>query len=122
MPSTEIVMTEISLTFIKPLPLYHKVKPYAFHVLPKEALPEDRSNIETETIGGIDLTDLRGLDADELDYEKETFRFVRDLTSSEDLLTSDVPDIIGYCERMVKFVRKEFDADHVICYDIRVRI
>lgn len=115
-------MTSISLLFIRPLALYETTKPYTFHELPANVSEEERSNVENIKAGNIHVIDARTLADNELSYEDHRFRFVKHEASSTYSFSTE-PDLLReYCKKIIGLVSEEFEAERVLCYDIRVRL
>jgi len=113
-------MCSISLEYISPLPLYDTVKPYGFNVVLNGIPEEAQSNIQTTQYHNIPLFDARSNALDSFSYEKQGFRFLTHAASSTCLFSLEPEFLSKYCEQMVDFIRGEFGAEHVICYDLRV--
>jgi hypothetical protein len=113
-------MSLISLSFIDPIPLYEKVKPYAIHVALPNVPASEQTNLVTVERHDIPLIDARTLEDDELTYESSGFQFKHLPALSTREFSTNAESLDQYCRKMLAFVKKEFDAEAVMCYDVRV--
>jgi hypothetical protein len=113
-------MPQISLTFIDPIPLYEKVKPYAIHVALPNVPASEQTNLVTTERHNIPLIDARTLEAGELTYKNYGFQFKYMPALSKREFSTDAESLDHYCRKMLAFVKEEFEADAVMCYDVRV--
>ena len=105
---------------LKDLPLYKREKPYLV-LLPAQVESDLESvktdNLEFETRNGIHITDIRG---HEEEYRLlingfEVMRHASALSSFQDLA-----DIQTYKTETESLLKAKFDADKVVCWDVKV--
>lgn len=112
-------MSAISLSYIAPLQLYDVEKPFGFNIdlgIPDEA----QSNLQYDIHNNICLTDVRELVAGSLSCDEQGFKFVSHPQSSTYTFDPSPSGLRKYCQRMLEFVKEEFQAEKCFCYDIRV--
>ena len=109
-----------SLTFLKDLPLYKQEKPYFVLLAQQDENDSNNhriSNLEFEEITGIEILDLREMSGD-LSLERSGFQLVQ--LKSAHLLVENHEQIEAYRTETEAFLRAEFDALKVTCWEIRV--
>ena len=109
-----------NMTHLKDLPLYKREKPYL--VLLPAQVESDLENVKTdnlefETRPGIHITDIRG---HEEEYRLLTNGF--EITPHASVLSDfhDVTDIQTYKAETESFSKTKFNADKVVCWDVKV--
>ncbi|KAL6837240.1 hypothetical protein V8C40DRAFT_260264 [Trichoderma camerunense] len=108
----------ISLEYIADLDLYKLEKPYFLTQIPGfEA--EESTNLKYSTKDGITLSDCRGHES-EFTLDTHSFSFDR-VPLSVDYDKTTQADT-KYMRDMVEYAQERFQADRVICYDIRRRL
>ncbi|KAH6714498.1 hypothetical protein BKA61DRAFT_655958 [Leptodontidium sp. MPI-SDFR-AT-0119] len=110
--------SRITFQFIRDLPLFINEKPYS--VVRTRELPDDEStNIIHDECDVTDmLEDIRGREGD-FTLDKNSVCWLNypsqiDITTEEDMM-------IPYAKEVNSLIRKIFNTEHVICYDLRWR-
>ena len=103
------------LQYIQDLPKYNKEKPFnlSLSTYAEKAI----SNVELED-RDVPLIDVRDC-SNQYSYDTHSFRFLKLPTHSK--FDNSEESTISYLEEMKTFLMKEFNAESVVCYDIRVR-
>lgn len=107
-----------SMNFIADIPLYHSEKP--FNCQAKDLPGGEITNLVFETNSGIPVQDVRGRQ-NEFTLKEHGFMFV----NHESQVKSEVGSmdfIHQYLEETIGLLKQQFQADKVICYDLRVRL
>lgn len=110
-----------SVRYLAKLPLYEKEKP--FSLLPSANLHSEESfvatNLEFEVHDGILVRDIRD-DVDQFALEKSGFEIKHHVPNITVLDTAE--QMNDYQEEIKAWLKCLFKAEHVTCYEIRVRI
>jgi hypothetical protein len=108
------------VTFLQDLPLYLREKPYYVLLAQKDDKDENThqiSNLQFEEISGIEILDLRQATGD---FSLETSGFQLFPFKSAHLPVDNHYQVEAYRAETEAFLRNEFDALKVICWEIRV--
>ena len=115
-------MTTTQLSYLAPLPLYDFQKAFAYNYNRGPDVPaEEQSNLEFETHANIPIRNARLLPKDALALDKYGFRFMEHPSSLPRAFSNSKEEVDSYIDSMKALVRGEFQADHVVCCDFRVR-
>jgi GT2 family glycosyltransferase len=109
-----------SVTFLQDLPLYIREKPYYVLLAQQDDKDENThqiSNLQFEEISGIEILDLRQATGD-FSLETSGFQLIR--FKSAHLPVESHNQVEAYRAETEAFLRNEFDALKVICWEIRV--
>ena len=108
------------MTYLNDLPLYKREKPYL--VLLPAQVDSDLENVKTdnlefETRRGIHITDIRGHE-EEYGLLISGFEVMRHTSALLDF--QDMADIQTYKTETESLLKAKFDADKVVCWDVKV--
>ncbi|KAK7422004.1 hypothetical protein QQZ08_009725 [Neonectria magnoliae] len=106
-----------SMNFIADLPLYHSEKPY--NCQSKDLPGGEITNLIFETNSGIVVQDVRGRQ-NEFTLKEHGFMFL-DHESQVKAEVGSMDFIYQYLEETIALLKGQFQADKVICYDLRIR-
>jgi hypothetical protein len=102
------------MKFIRDLSLYEKEKPYNLsYGTYNEGVATNVENEEKQ----VRVEDIRGRET-EFSYEPHSFQCVR--LPNFTALDGTEKNTLAYLEEIRSYLLNEFNADRVICYDIRV--
>ena len=115
-------MPDISatLSFLRALPLYHHEKPYNVFLSPEDDVPPESNltNVEDDLRADVVLQDIRESDQD-FSLQKHGFQVLCHKSMYSGL---DDPAIIeGYKKETEDLLKRELNAEHVICWGYKVR-
>ena len=109
-----------NMTHLKDLPLYKREKPYLVLLPAQEESDLENirtDNLEFETRDGIHITDIRGHEEEYrlLTNGFEVMRHTSALSSFQELA-----DIQTYKTETEGLLKAKFDADKVVCWNVKV--
>ena len=109
--------TKVAFGYLKEDPKWATEKPFIF----ESNITYDEpaiTNTEKE-FHSVSLTDIRGQE-NNYTYESHGFRYIKH-PSKIDQLNIQQHDALGYMKETMDLLCAEFNAERVICYDVRVR-
>ena len=108
------------MTYLNDLPLYKREKPYLVLLPPR--VDSDLENVKTdnlefETRRGIRIADIRGHE-DEYGLLISGFEVMHHTSALSDF--QNLADIHTYKRETESLLKAKFDADKVVCWDVKV--
>ena len=117
MPDSTDSIKTVTLQFIADTPRLRTEKPYrirGFDIDPADKI--DLTNLEWES-HSVKITDLRQ-SANIPNFNDCSFTWI-DYKANTTPSYSEI-SIIAYCEEMIALLHDHIDAEHIVCYDMRV--
>lgn len=111
-----MIEKQTQLQYISNLPLYDREKPYNLSYGTYAYLITTNVEKDERTVLVRDVRDREA----QFSYESHSFRFLKLPAKTE--LNGSEQNTIDYLEETRAFLLQEFQADRVICYDIRASL
>jgi hypothetical protein len=108
--------TAVRFAYLRPDPKYLYEKPFIFESTTSYDIPT-RTNTEKDEYA-CKVEDVRGQES-KFTYAQHGFRYLIH-HSKIDQLNIDNHDTLGYANETMELLKNEFNAERVICYDVRV--
>lgn len=106
----------IKFAYLRPDPKYTYEKPFIFESTTSYDVPTKTNTEKDDYV--VHLEDIRGQEFD-YTYAEHGFRYFEHY-SSIDQTNTDNHDALAYANETIELLKNEFNAERVICYDVRV--
>jgi hypothetical protein len=110
--------TSVKFAYLRPDPKYAYEKPFIFESTTSYDVPT-KTNTEKDELT-VCLEDIRGQEYN-FTCAGHGFRYFEH-HSNIDQLNTDNYDALGYANETMELLKDEFNAERVICYDVRVSL
>jgi hypothetical protein len=112
-------MAVVSLKFLERLPKYEHEKPFFASVAAEVGFQEDiHTNLNLKEIG-VPITDIRPK-IQTFKLQDCGFEVIPHESTNLDFQTEQ--DTIAYTKETAAWLKRHFDAEHVVCWDFKVSI